>query len=133
MHKPPSFFQGISFRLAKIGILVAFALGLMVTSAQIYLDYRSQQGELDQIAARIIEVTMPPAVRAVHTLDNELSAEVVNGLLAYDFIYQVSVSDELGNILGQGSANRAESSTRWLTRRKIGRASCRGRASIARR
>lgn len=117
MHKPPSFFQGISFRLAKIGILVAFALGLMVTSAQIYLDYRSQQGELDQIAARIIEVTMPPAVRAVHTLDNELSAEVVNGLLAYDFIYQVSVSDELGNILGQGSANRAESSTRWLTRR----------------
>src|SRR5690625_6442703 len=84
MHKSPSFFQGISFRLAKIGILVAFALGLMVTSAQNYLDYRSQQGELDQLAARIIEVTMPPAVRAVHTLDNELSAEVVNGLLAYE-------------------------------------------------
>src|SRR5690625_7631701 len=102
MHKPPSFFQGISFRLAKIGILVAFALGLMVTSAQIYLDYRSQQGELDQLAARIIEVTMPPAVRAVHTLDNELSAEVVNGLLAYDDLYQVTVSSEPGDFLCQG-------------------------------
>src|SRR5690625_7496396 len=60
---------------------------------------------------------MPPAVRAVHTLDNELSAEVVNGLLAYDFIYQTSVSDELGNILGQGSANRAESASGWRTPR----------------
>src|SRR5690625_2635251 len=102
MHKPPSFFQGISFRLAKIGILVAFALGLMVTSAQIYLDYRSQQGELDQLAARIIEVTMPPAVRAVHTLDNELSAEVVNGLLAYDVIYQVRSEEHTSELQSRG-------------------------------
>src|SRR5690554_3751062 len=104
MHKAPSFHQGISFRLAKIGILLAFALGLLVSSVQIYLDYHSHQRELDLMAERVIEATMPPAVRAVHTLDDELSAEVVNGLLAYDFIYQVSVTDELGNILGQSSA-----------------------------
>ncbi|MDQ2075457.1 bifunctional diguanylate cyclase/phosphodiesterase [Marinimicrobium sp. ABcell2] len=117
MHKAPSFFQGISFQLAKIGILLAFALGFLVSSAQIYLDFRSHQSELDQLADRVIEVTMPPAARAVHTLDDDLSAEVVNGLLAYGFIYQVSITDELGNILAEGSAPVPESATRWLTRR----------------
>jgi diguanylate cyclase (GGDEF)-like protein/PAS domain S-box-containing protein len=117
MHRAPSLFQGISFQLAKIGILLAFALGFMVSSVQIYLDYRSHQVELDQLAQRVIQVTMPPAARAVHTLDDDLSAEVVSGVLAYDFIYHVSIVDELGNVLGEGGSPRPDSSTRWLTRR----------------
>lgn len=120
MYKPPSFFQGISFQLAKIGILLAFALGLLLSLAQIYLDFRSQGQELEQLVDRVIEVATPPAARAVHTLDDDLSAEVVNGLLAYDFIYQVSITDELGNVLAEGEVPLAESSTRWLTHRISG-------------
>ncbi len=113
--RAPSFFQGISFQLAKIGIILAFLLGFILTMAQIYLDYRNQQGELALLVGQVIQMSTPSAARAVHTLDDDLSMEVVNGLLSHDFIYEVSVSDELGNVLASGQVERLDSNTRALT------------------
>ncbi len=110
-----SFFQGISYRLAKVGVILAFALGLAMSSFQLYLDYLSQEQELDLLIERVIEVAAPPATRAVHTLDDDLSTEVVNGMLAYDFIFDVAILDELGNVLAQGDKPRSNSPTSWLT------------------
>ncbi len=116
MTQAPSFFQGVSFRLAKIGIILAFLLGLLMSSFQLYLDLRNQRYELNQLFHRVLEVATPPAVRAVHTLDDDLSTEVVNGLLAYDFVTSVQITDELGNTLAQGEAAPRPSTTRWITR-----------------
>lgn len=113
--QPPSIFHGISFRLAKIGIMLAFVLSFLMSSAQLYLDYRNQEVELESLIQRVIEVATPPAARSVQTLDEELSDEVVNGLLRYGFIFQVTIADEMGNILAQGSSLREPASMRWLT------------------
>ncbi|MGH1371956.1 MAG: EAL domain-containing protein [Cellvibrionaceae bacterium] len=110
-----SFFQGISYRLAKVGVVLAFALGLAMSSFQLYLDYLSQEQELDSLIERVVEVAAPPATRAVHTLDDDLSSEVVNGMLAYDFIFDVAILDELGNVLARGDKPRSTSATTWLT------------------
>ncbi len=115
MTKEPSLFQGVSFRLAKIGIILAFLLGLLMSSVQLYLDLENQRKELNLLLSRVMEVATPPAVRAVHTLDDDLSAEVVNGLLAYDFVIGVWVTDELGNTLAEGQNALEPSRTRWLT------------------
>ena len=112
---PPSFFHGISFQLAKIGIILAFVLSFFMSSAQLYLDFHNQQEELESLINRVIEVATPPAARSVQTLDDELSDEVVNGLLRYGFIYEVTITDELGNILAQGRSERPPSTTRWMT------------------
>ncbi len=112
-----AFFRGISFRLAKVGVILAFVLGLLMSSVQLYLDFRGQERELESLVNRIVEVATPPAARAVHTLDDDLSAEVVNGLLAYDFIFEVTITDELGNVLAQGQKQHSPTATRWLTRR----------------
>ena len=112
---PPSFFHGISFQLAKIGIILAFVLSFFMSSAQLYLDFHNQQEELEGLINRVIEVATPPAARSVQTLDDELSDEVVNGLLRYGFIYEVIITDELGNILAQGRSERPPSTTRWMT------------------
>lgn len=112
---PPSFFHGISFQLAKIGIILAFVLSFFMSSAQLYLDFHNQQQELESLINRVIEVATPPAARSVQTLDDELSDEVVNGLLRYGFIYEVTITDELGNILAQGRSERPPSTTRWMT------------------
>src|SRR5690606_8615508 len=90
----PSFFHGISFQLAKIGIILAFVLSFLMSSAQLYLDFRSQKTELEDLIQRVIQVATPPAARSVQTLDDELSDEVVNGLLRYGFIYEVEITDE---------------------------------------
>ncbi|HWV16027.1 MAG TPA: EAL domain-containing protein [Cellvibrio sp.] len=113
----PSLFHGISFQLAKIGIFLAFVLSCIMSSAQLYLDYHNQQKELEALIDRVTQVATPPAARSVATLDEELSEEVVNGLLRYGFIYEVEIVDEQGNILAQGNGLRAESATRWLTQR----------------
>ena len=110
-----SFFQGISYRLAKVGVVLAFVLGLAMSSFQLYLDYLSQEQELDLLIERVVEVAAPPATRAVHTLDDDLSTEVVNGMLAYDFIFDVSILDELGNVLARGDKPRSTTPTSWLT------------------
>jgi len=96
MSKTQAFFQGISFRLAKIGVVIAFALGIFMSLVELYLDFKSHRQESRQLINRVIQVATPPASRAVHTLDNDLSEEVVSGLLAYDFIYRVKITDELG-------------------------------------
>lgn len=111
----PSLFHGISFQLAKIGIILAFVLSFVMSSTQLYLDYRNQERELESLIQRVVEVATPPAARSVQTLDDELSDEVVNGLLRYGFIYEVEIVDEVGNVLAQGSSRRPSAGTRWLT------------------
>jgi diguanylate cyclase (GGDEF)-like protein/PAS domain S-box-containing protein len=107
--------SGISFRLAKVGVALAFVLGLSMSLIQLYLDYIAQSDNLDIVLTSVAEVIEPPASRAVHTLDDDLSLEVVNSLLAYDFVYNVAIKDELGNTLASGSKPRQESATGWLT------------------
>ena len=111
-----SFFSGISFRLAKIGVLIALGVGTVMSIFQLYLDFQAHVNNTHELISRITEVSTPPAARAVHTLDNTLAAEVVNGLLKYDFIISVSIQDELGNDLAASSKPRATSNTIWLTR-----------------
>lgn len=113
--KAPSFFNGISFQLAKIGIILAFVLSFLLSSVQLYLDFLNQEKELKTLVDRVIQVATPPAVRSVSTLDDELSYEVVNGLLRYGFIYEVVIYDDTGNVLAQGSSTRPVAKTRWLT------------------
>lgn len=113
--KAPSFFNGISFQLAKIGIILAFVLSFLLSSVQLYLDFLNQEKELESLIDRVVKVATPPAVRSVSTLDDELSYEVVNGLLRYGFIYEVVIYDDTGNVLAQGSSTRPEVKTRWLT------------------
>lgn len=90
-----------------------------MSSIQLYLDFVSQESEVDQLIDRVVEVAGPPATRAVHTLDDDLASEVVNGMLAYDFIYDVMIVDELGNVLADGTKPRVKHPVGWLTEKVI--------------
>lgn len=100
-RKFSSLFEGISFQLARIGIVVAFLLGLVMSLVQIYFDFKTQSKEFERLIGQIIEVTTPAAERAVDTLDVNLAREIANGLLAYDFVYLVTIRDDSKNILAQ--------------------------------
>ena len=114
--EPMKVSNSISFKLARIGVVLAFTLGLVMSTVQVYLDFKSQSASLGDMITRILEVAKPTATRAVHTLDENLSVEVVNGLLVYRFVVEVKVVDELGNVLASQKINRSVSNTRWLTR-----------------
>jgi len=84
--------------------------------AQVQFDYKAQSNEFDNLVQQIIQVATPPAARAVHTLDDDLAREVVDGLLSYDFIYAVAIRDERGNTLAEASQAPQKNTSGWLVK-----------------
>lgn len=108
-------FQRISFKLARAGLLIALAVGFLISIAQVYLDFSGHRQEIATIVTRILNAADPPAHRAILTLDAFLAQEVVNGLISYEFVSTATIQDELGNILANASRPREVSATQWLT------------------
>ncbi|RED54352.1 sensor histidine kinase [Aestuariispira insulae] len=106
----------ISFKLARTGVVLAFLVGLLLSSFQLYWDYREEDTALQAIIDRILSVAQPPASRAVHILDEDLAAEVVDGLLKYRFVRKAEIFDDLGIELASKEKPEENSSTRWITR-----------------
>lgn len=110
------FDQRLSFKLAGYAVLLAFAIGLLMSGVQLINDYKDQQNLLDSTINKILKASEPPASRAVHTLDPALAQEVVSGLMQYSFVQEVVIKDELGEILAEKRAEKANSNTLWLTK-----------------
>ncbi len=115
-YVPIRFHKRISFKLARISFLVAFLLGLGLSSVQVYFDFKSEERELDAGVQRILSVVARPAARAVHLLDEDLAAEVIQGIMEYEFISNARIDDELGISLAEKSRPFRDSKSRWLTR-----------------
>lgn len=105
-NKIPTFFHGISFQLAKIGIVFALVLSFILSSLQLYNEFLEEKNEISALIDRVVQVATPPAVRSVSTLDEELSNEVVTGLLRYGFIHKVTIYDDNGFVLATGNSER---------------------------
>lgn len=110
------FTQGISFRLAKVGVIIALIVGLLMSLVQLSVDYHIQSTEIYSQIAKITKMSTPPAVRAVHTLDSLLAQEVVSGLMIYEFIIAVTIEDEVGDELASSRKQRLESGSVWATK-----------------
>lgn len=115
-HHDLRFHKRISFRLARIGVVVAFLLGLSLSSIQVYFDFSNQGRDLDAQIERILSVVERPAARAVHLLDEDLAEEVIQGLMEYEFISEARIVDDLGVPLAERVRSAAQSKTRWITR-----------------
>lgn len=110
------FFEGISFRLAKVGIVLALLVGMTMSAVQLYLDYRHMASEAGEQITLLVDVAAPPAQRAIYTLDYELAHEVVAGLMRYSFILEVTLKDELGAEVASQRRELSPSGTRWVTK-----------------
>ncbi len=119
MH--PTFYKAglhkrLSFKLARTGVIIAFILGVGLSSAQVYHDFSNQLVEFEAEIERILKVSATTAERSVHLLDEELADEVVQGLMEYEFIINAQVDDDSSMILAQEVQSQRESSTRWISR-----------------
>lgn len=112
----PRLYNRISFKLARTGVAIAFLLGIVLSSAQVYFDFSDQQTEFEAEIARILKVGEPTATRAVHLLDPELAEEVVQGLMEYRFIINAQINDDTAMVLAQEVQSQNQSSTRWVSR-----------------
>lgn len=95
--------RSISIRLAWIGILVVIFVGLVTSAISLYLDFKKEVETVNARLEVIMDSSEPAVSRAIYTLDNALAEEVVTGLLNYQTIASVSITDELGEIMARGS------------------------------
>lgn len=105
----------LALRLARYTVVLAFLIGLLLSSLQVMGDYQNQESSIDETIQQILVVSGPPATRAVNTLDTTLAEEVVNGLLQYPFVTSARIKDELDKDLAFSNIERGPSKTRWIT------------------
>ena len=86
----------IAVQLARYGVIVALALGIVMSVFQIAVDFRKEQDQQDELVSRILKVSAHTAAQATQNLDPVLAGEVAAGLLTYDFIVRVRIVDDLG-------------------------------------
>jgi len=66
----------------------------ILASIQITSDYHNQVRIIDNQITAILNAAKQPATRAVHTIDEPLANEVINGLSHYKYISEVKIEDE---------------------------------------
>ncbi len=100
-----SFKHSIAVTLSKIGVLIAFIFGFLISVFQIYNDYVSQEDELTKTVMQILQVTESSAKQAVYEYDDVLANKVINGLFSYQPITKAIITDDFGEVLAQAKKN----------------------------
>ncbi|MBT4890516.1 MAG: hypothetical protein HON65_13290, partial [Rhodospirillales bacterium] len=106
----------ISFKLAFVGLTIALLLGLAFSMIQVASDFDDQNDQLDDSIQKILDVARRSATSAAKRLDENLSDQVVDGLLSYDFIIEAKIISDLDDVLAVLSKDMAHSRTRWITK-----------------
>ncbi|MES9962758.1 MAG: response regulator [Candidatus Sedimenticola sp. 20ELBAFRAG] len=111
-----SLHRRIAFKLALISLVIALLLGVVVGLLQVKADFSAAKEQFDIDMQHILNVAQGSAVRAVYTLDEASANELVEGLLTYDFVTDVSIHDEWGNQLAWGTKRGNMPRSGWLGR-----------------
>lgn len=113
--------KSISFKLAKNTVAVALVLGMLLTSAQIYLDYFNEQQKSKDSVKRALATASQSASFAAYNLDEDASVQIIRGLSSNPSIVNASILDNFGGYLGQ-TKNYSDEQPAWISRQLFGQA-----------
>ena len=110
----------LSYHQAKWTLMVVLLLGVIVSVAQIATDWQHEQKSLDAHIERIMRVLKDPATQAAYSLDRQLAAQVVSGLMKDEAIFEAELQDDLGGIIARQHKTPSSDSLSWLTELLVG-------------
>ncbi|MCP5206897.1 MAG: response regulator [Hahellaceae bacterium] len=109
------FRERIAYKHAKLVVVTAFLLGVVVSSVQIFIDYQNQNQRLRSTFMALKETSVNPAAEAVWNLDEELAKSIVEGLYTNVGLLHVSIEVENGNVLAEKTRPMVDQRYRWIT------------------
>jgi diguanylate cyclase (GGDEF)-like protein len=74
----------LGWRLMRITLLLACAIGMVLNIGQILVDSRSQGAEIDRSVQRLLAIMREPATEAVYNIDDRLARRVLEGVFRYE-------------------------------------------------
>ena len=106
----------ISVKLARYGVAAAILLGIVTSAVQIFQDLSNEADKLDTNVGSVLEMARPPAIAAARSLDETQAAQIINGLMTYDFVVDARIVSDLGEVLATRTMAQRKESTSWVAR-----------------
>ncbi|MDH0748142.1 response regulator [Pseudomonas sp. GD03842] len=107
--------QRLSFKQARLTVLIGFVLGTLFSLFQIAIDYASEDASIDREIRSLLQISHNPASRIAYNIDAELAQELISGLLHSPAVVRARLIDNNGVLLAAVSRPMTESSYRMLS------------------
>ncbi|MFC6336726.1 response regulator [Pseudomonas sp. CCM 7891] len=109
------FAHRLSYKQARLTVLVGFVLGTLLSLIQIGIDYASEDASINREIHSLIEISHNPASRIAYNIDAELAQELTRGLLHSPAITHAQLIDNNGTVLADVDRPRKEGSYRPIS------------------
>ncbi|MFJ3481777.1 ATP-binding protein [Pseudomonas sp. NPDC090202] len=105
----------LSFKQARLTVLIGFVLGTLLSLIQIAIDYASEDASIDREIRSLLQISHNPASRIAYNIDAELAQELTSGLLHSPAVVGARLTDNNGVLLAAVARPMAESPYRMLS------------------
>jgi signal transduction histidine kinase/CheY-like chemotaxis protein len=110
----------LSFKQARLTVLIGFLLGTLLSLVQIAIDYASEDASIDREIRSLLQISHNPASRIAYNIDAELAQELTMGLLHSPAVVGVRLIDNNNEILAAVSRPPTQSPYRMISDRLFG-------------
>ncbi|WP_062380356.1 hybrid sensor histidine kinase/response regulator [Pseudomonas abietaniphila] len=105
----------LSFKQARMTVLIGFLLGTLLSLVQIAIDYASEDASIDREIRSLLQISHNPASRIAYNIDAELAQELTMGLLHSPAVVGARLIDNNNVVLAAVSRPPAQSPYRMLS------------------
>ncbi|MEG1077426.1 MAG: response regulator [Pseudomonas sp.] len=109
------FTNRLSYKQARLTVLVGFILGTLLSLIQIGIDYASEDASINREMQALLQISHNPASRIAYNIDAELAQELTAGLLQSPAITRARLIDNNDTVLADVQRPREESSYRLIS------------------
>jgi len=111
----------LSYQQAKWALMLVLFVGVIVSVAQIAIDWQHEQKNVDARIEGVMSILKDPAVQAAYSLDRQLAVQVISGLMKEDAIFEAELQDDLGGVIARQRVEPSNDYFDWLTELLVGR------------
>lgn len=109
------FTNRLSYKQARLTVLVGFILGTLLSLLQIGIDYASEDASINREIVSLLEISHNPASRIAYNIDAELAQELTLGLLRSPAIIGAQLTDNNGTVLASVKRPGVQSNYRLIS------------------
>ncbi|MHC8288005.1 hybrid sensor histidine kinase/response regulator [Pseudomonas sp. XS1P51] len=109
------FTNRLSYKQARLTVLVGFILGTLLSLLQIGIDYASEDASINREILSLLEISHNPASRIAYNIDAELAQELTLGLLRSPAIIGAQLIDNNGTVLASVKRPGVQSNYRVIS------------------
>ena len=109
------FTNRLSYKQARLTVLVGFILGTLLSLIQIGIDYASEDASINREVQALLQISHDPLSRITYNIDAELAQELIGGLLQSPAVIRARLVDNNDTVLADASRPRQEDRYRPLS------------------